>query len=420
MKLFVNDIKVLTEGQLLRKSILKMFPNMNKDEAILEYANLADRSPESVARYSRSRIIDSKSFKLKAYFLSGAEFPNKEEQITEYIESIYTEINEYNSEEDIKIFDKLRDICIKNNYNKQLARLYWCMGKYYNTINKSSISVEYYKLAINMYDNIQDVKNKVLVEMELGSIYVFIGEYKKVIDIYETILVNEYSCRLLEQKDFFSIHYKMGIALTSIGENSKARRIFEKSLIYANDNVLKGKVLKSIGISYMEQKQYKKALDYYNRALECYDISDFRNISVVKNNIAMLYLAQGKLDDALENIKIAMDMLNDYKELGLMYNYLDTYTLIMIERGEPMENFELLLDLTECISDYIRYKKSILQGIKTILNYGIEYKNNDILLRIEKIIIQLIDRNENNEDFVLHLNAYLGKTLYYYNKNKEA
>ncbi|MGB7605937.1 MAG: tetratricopeptide repeat protein [Lutisporaceae bacterium] len=412
MKLFENDVKILTEGQLLRKSILKMFPNMNKDEAILEYANLADRSPESVARYSRSRIIESKSFKLKAYFLSGAEFPNREEQITEYIESIYNDINEYNAEEDIKVFEKLRDICIKNNYNKQLARLYWCMGKYYNIISKSNISVEYYKLAINMYDNIDDMISKTMVKTDLGLIYLLIGECSNAIGSYESILADEYSCRLLEQKDLFFIYYRLGIAFIDNDENNKARRILEKSLTYAVDNVVKGHILKNIGISYKKQKQYKKALEYCNQALECFDISDSKNISIVKNNIAMLYLTQGKLNDALDNIKMAMDMLNDNKELGLMYNYLDTYTLIMIRLGEPMEAFELLLDLTEHTSDYIRYKKNILQGIKTLLDYSINYKYDNILLRIQNIIVKLIKKNESYQEFTLHLKAYLGDIYY--------
>lgn len=420
MKYLVNDIKILTEGQQLEKVILNKYPNMTKDEAIIEFANLADRCPSSVDRYSRSKLIDSKSFKLRAYFLAGAEFLNKEEQITEYIESIYSDINNYNNEEDIKVFDKLRDICVTNNYNKQLAKLYWCIGKYYNTMNKSSISVEYYKLGINMYDNIDDMRNKILVEIDLGLTYIFIGEYKKAIDIYESILVVQSSYNTLEQKDLFLMYYRMGIALISIDENSKARKMFGKSLIYANDNILKGNVLKSIGISYKNQKQYKKALECNNQALECFDVSDGRNISIVKNNIAMLYLAQGNQNDALDNIKIAMNMLNDDKEMGLKYNYLDTYTLIMIKRGEPKEEFELLLDLTERTSDYIRYKKNILQGIKTLLDYGINYKNDNILLRIQNVIMQLVDRNENNEDFVLHLKAYLGDLFYYYyNKKNE-
>ncbi|MGB7605421.1 MAG: tetratricopeptide repeat protein [Lutisporaceae bacterium] len=374
--------------------------------------NLADRSPESVARYSRSRIIESKSFKLKAYFLSGAEFPNKEEQITEYIESIYTEINEYNSEEDIKIFDKLRDICVTNNYNKQLAKLYWCIGKYYNTINKPSISVEYYKLAINMYDNIDDTGNKTLARIDLGLIYLLIGECPNAIDMYEGILIDESSCKILKPEKLFLIYYRLGIALSDINENNKARKILEKSLKYANDNILKGNALHNIGISYKKQKQYKKALEYYNQALECFDVSDSINISIVKNNIAMLYYVQGKFADALDNIKMAMDMLNDDKELGLMYNYLDTYSLIMISLGEPMEAFELLLDLTEHTSDYIQYKKKILHGIKIILDYGIKYKNDNIVSRLQNIIVGLIKRNESSQEFILHLKAYLGDIYY--------
>lgn len=159
-------------------------------------------------------------------------------------------------------------------------------------------------------------------------------------------------------------------------------------------------------------------MEYYNQALECYAISDSKSISIVKNNIAMLYLEQGNLNEALDNIKTSMDILNDDKDIELKYKYLHTYTLIMIERREPMEALELLLDLIEHTYDQIRYKKSILMGIETLLDYGINYKHESILLKIQKLIIQLIEINQNNQDFVLHLKAFLGEIFFYNNKEK--
>lgn len=250
MKLLLSDIKILTEGQQLEKAILKKYPNMAKDRALIEFANLADRSPNSIGRYTRSRIIESKSFKIRANVLSGAEFLNEEEQIAKYIEIVYNNINEYDSEEDIRIFEKLRDICIEKNYNKKLAKVYLIISRYYSIINKSDISIEYYKLAICMYDKLNDMLSKTKAKIDLGFIYLYIGEYSNLIDIYEGILADEYSCSLLDQNRLFLIYYRLGLALSENDDSSKARKLFKKALTYANDNVLKGHVLKNIGISY--------------------------------------------------------------------------------------------------------------------------------------------------------------------------
>ncbi len=418
MKLKANDTQILTEGQQLEKAILAKYPSISKSEAVAEFSKLADRSPSSIDRYTRSRSIESKSFKIRAAKLLGYDFADifltEKEQIAKYIEVIKANISEYTAAEDIQLFMTLKDICFDGGYTSLLAEIYWCIAMHYKNLSKANIAAEYIKHAIFLYEGFNNPENKLKVislKSELGLLYLLDGDYKPAIAIFRELLADEEGLKILDAQGMFLIYYRLGICLLDLGEYSQSRKYLEKAFYHTDNNADKGNALKNIGLTYKEQGQYKKAFEYYNEALKYYESTNNRKISIVLNNKAMLFREQGNLEDALKNIELAMEVVEGEKDDGLKYNYLHTHTLIKIDMGEAVEALDTLLKATERASEAILYKKNIHLGIKTLIDYAINNFQIDLIDRIQKMLIQLVRKHKNANDTDLRLKAFLGDIL---------
>lgn len=399
-----EDIKILTEGQLLEKAILRKYKGMTKEEAIMAFANASDRNYSSIHRYTRSRIVNSQNMKIRANALLGDDeiFVSEEKQLQSYIDDIYINIQEYINNQEIQVIEKLIDMCVVKSYKIQLAKLYWIKGKYYN----NTIGIDYFKLAISIYDENRDIISRNQVRSDLALAYLMMHEYGKAKEILENQICDIENFNKLTANSQFLIYYRLGICKLDIDEINEARQLFEKAYNIANNNIYKGNAVKNIGLACKKQKQYDKALDYYYQALSLFKEDD-KYVSVMLNNIAMVCYEKGYLNDALRKINEAISIVNNKGDIDLQYNYIHTYTLIMIKKGEPKEALELLLKLTEK-TDCIVYKKNMMMGIETMLEYGLQNKQDYIVKRIEKMLLSLINNNIKNNEFVMHCKACLG------------
>ncbi|MDA3942113.1 MAG: tetratricopeptide repeat protein [Bacteroidetes bacterium] len=83
----------------------------------------------------------------------------------------------------------------------------------------------------------------------------------------------------------------------------KSLRTGEDAVNYANENgfqKLKGKVLKSLGISAYQSGDYALAISYYQKALEAYDqVNDLSGKAAVINNLGLVHKLLGENDKAL-------------------------------------------------------------------------------------------------------------------------
>lgn len=117
-------------------------------------------------------------------------------------------------------------------------------------------------------------------------------------------------------------HLGKGKAHIGLGEVDKARETFAKmsaiDSLYDKDNK---HLFNEYGIELRKGKMYDMAIDNYQKAIEIDDTDE-----ALYFNLARAYHENGKLDEAVENLKKALSMKPDFNEAKLLLNALTKAT----------------------------------------------------------------------------------------------
>jgi tetratricopeptide (TPR) repeat protein len=172
------------------------------------------------------------------------------------------------------------------------------------------------------------------------EIYQRIDEYLQLSSDYvnenldSAIYYGEQSNALIEQLDSDSaraqVYANLGSVYRARGSHAisldylfRAQRLTDKILDEFPENtnilLLKIQILDLIGINYFFQRNYVKALDYYENALDLVyqvkqiDSSKVKDYEQIKlfNNIAGIYIREKKYEQAIEYNKTSIDLLGD-------------------------------------------------------------------------------------------------------------
>ncbi|RMG75861.1 MAG: tetratricopeptide repeat protein, partial [Bacteroidetes bacterium] len=113
---------------------------------------------------------------------------------------------------------------------------------------------------------------------------------------------------------------------------------------------MKGKILNHLGYYYNHTGNSDSAFYYYNQALKFYlSRNDTNNINVSLNNISHYYYKSGKLQTAIDDIKLALKYIpeSDYQRLGNTYSNLAGYCYYSGRINEAIEYFNISLKYKE-------------------------------------------------------------------------
>jgi signal transduction histidine kinase len=178
-----------------------------------------------------------------------------------------------------------QNIAKANNYNSGIARSYVNIGFVYDRTDKKQEAVACYENALKIYKNLNHRKGINQCIINLGSIYFDLKEYKSADNYFEQVLEN----LLKNPTDDLSL----GNAYYSLGGSKRRLLAFDKSMDYYRKSLairekigdINGIALSNWGISqlYVEKKDYKRALDYLNVA-----INNNRKLSNAYQECAML------------------------------------------------------------------------------------------------------------------------------------
>ncbi|WP_372369711.1 transglutaminase family protein [Candidatus Uabimicrobium sp. HlEnr_7] len=136
------------------------------------------------------------------------------------------------------------------------AQIYYVSGQYKKGIEFCNSYIKANNTMRGFFDNIFLILSKM-------QFYTKLGEYDKAYALGQFVLETEI-------KTYYSYVYpKLGIVLVHMGEIDKANEFFEKSqkMTYQDPEVFYGK-----GLICVQQKQYKKAQQYFEEALAYYPI----------------------------------------------------------------------------------------------------------------------------------------------------
>ena len=154
---------------------------------------------------------------------------------------------------------------------KKLARLLLETGNNYNSLKKYQLAIASFKASINLFDELELYDSKYRCINGLGAAYEDLKDWSKAIDAYQVAL--QYFEKGGKQIEVIAVMNNLAGVLTRTGNFKKAESHLNQALQKANElygqppHIEKASMYDNLGDLLMRQKEYTRALSYYQKAL---------------------------------------------------------------------------------------------------------------------------------------------------------
>lgn len=192
-------------------------------------------------------------------------------------------------EESIEFALKAYLLCVKGNYQDEMAFVLNFLGRAYSDMSKYESAMEYLFNSIKVAQKQKICDIQIRSYINIGNIYFDMGDYDKSFEYYNSA--------------------------------EKLLQIINHSKNFHEDSCLElyaGKVYNNIGEIYRVLRCYEDSLTYYNLALEAYsklDEKDVLGVGIVLTNLGNIEYQLGNYDKGLQYLNDAYEYLieGDYK-----------------------------------------------------------------------------------------------------------
>src|SRR6185436_17126243 len=208
-------------------------------------------------------------------------------------------------------------------------------------------AIERYAKALEMVQLLPDKNDQVKIfeasiVNNLGTIYLFLGEPSKSLQYHNRALAMQQEVKDLDYIDNQASSYvNLSAVRAFLGENKSAIELLDHALeLYrqapqkvktlARNRTTEATILNNLGVRYKETGNFRRALEYYNQALQlAVDTKREGMESTALNNIALVYQAMGEPRKALENFDRALKIDRKHKDIRgegtILYNIGQVY-----------------------------------------------------------------------------------------------
>lgn len=405
-KLLIKDIKILSEGQQVKKAILSKYKSLEEfveDNCVVKHSTLI--------RYVKSKKIKSQQFKENLPVLLNMKyidvFKTVEQQIEEYIEIVYLNIKRYNSVNDENFLEYLKQQCLKYNMNIALAKMYSCIGLNSLYTNNLDISIYYIQKSLRMY---QDYNKDIFVtHMQICLMVAYISN-KQSKEAYEISLLiedkfkDEFYIDKLNHKYLLYVYY-MNTSTMYLDKlyYNKALKMCHNALKYAQDDSQKSRTWNNIGNIYAAENKYQSAYTSYKMGLSLLDKRENIRRCMFYNNLATMFYKKEDYESGLFYCEKALQLPGDrYHNHRILLKY-STYCEILLLNGDIDRVLELFRGLINIIKEHKINTQLAPIIIKNIGEFSVSNNYSYINSEIKKILIEAMgkwsDRDENNNVF---------------------
>jgi tetratricopeptide (TPR) repeat protein len=211
--------------------------------------------------------------------------------------------------------------------SNRLAKAHYLLGTAYDLISIYKESIEYYELALEVYEKLGKHERSATVLSDLGNVQFAQGNFDEAFDYFQRAIV------LLEEKksdpavraDIFSDIARLYWRLNKV---EKAFELLQNALqIYQaqNDQLQTGNTLNNIGILQMVQGNHDKAMEKFESALNLFEkIAHPRGIAESLSNMAQVHSHKGNNDKSLELLTKSCALIEKQgDQVTLAYSYLN-------------------------------------------------------------------------------------------------
>jgi tetratricopeptide (TPR) repeat protein len=269
----------------------------------------------------------------------------------------------------------------KISIHTNLGSLYRSRGMYKIALEHIEVSLELkkgsgYCKIVNGYAN-------------LGNLYVAMGEYRKAVQVFKE--GKKYVAR-----DTCSSHSAipigLGVAYYKLGETDLALKEMSGTV----SRVHMPKILNNRGLCYMKDKNYQKALDFFEQALIHNRDSINSRMGMVTNylNIAKIYTYLQEFTNAEENLSRAWDIIKVENYISEKIDYYENFSDLSFEQGRFKQAYDYLVE-AEKLKDSIQSKEldELQSGYYSYFNV----QNKERQLEEEKLRSEALELNNEKE-----------------------
>jgi tetratricopeptide (TPR) repeat protein len=271
---------------------------------------------------------------------------------------------------------------LRHKFPKPLeAEIYLRVGsllRYYGSFSQKKdyqeLSKNYATRAIELFAELGNISKLAESERSLGVCYWRLGEMENA-----EVLLSSAISRIEDRFDPIRIQAQTDLLMTytTISSVGRAMSLIAECLPICkifDDNKIKTAFYMQVGFVYSElAPRYDLSVFYYNEAIKCaFHSNNIRYLALAYNNIATIYGKLGRLDEAEDAVRRAIDANKNYNNRRFAGGFLDTKAQIEFLKGD-YESAEKSIQTSEdilkdgedfsCLADTLWTKIRILMAL---------------------------------------------------------
>lgn len=399
-KIKIREIKIKSPGVQIREKIIEKFGT------IKAFAKEVDLYEATIEQYLSSKGLGSSTFKIRTINALGMDFNDlymsEEEQIRYLTSTISWYINDYNQYKDIKIFDKLKKICVQKKLYEDYAIVCRCYAHYFMNQEKKDRAYAYIEVAANSMRGRDNIDRFGLYLSELIFMKgkdVSKAAFNKLLDEFNQVIVKVKGP--LTKGHMYS---NLGSVFKLFGDYEKSKLYYNNVLNYHKDDRSKGLIYTHIGDVEKFSGNNEKALQNYQKAEKLLSSED-DFIRYVYDEYASYYLKCGDLKRAEKYVdKIFAN--ESWKISDSNHNFIYTFSLVKNRLKKEHEIINVVKRLLNEMSfGYIYFTKHLSVIEKIVM---LRYEDDKLLKALNEVIIHFYLNNYIDEDYENDLKKILG------------
>jgi tetratricopeptide (TPR) repeat protein len=258
-----------------------------------------------------------------------------------------------------KTIDSLKNALNNSKNDIDKVQLLNEVANQYKTSNPKQM-LDYANKALVLSRKIKHTTAEGNAYLNIGNANIILGNYPQALENFSKaqLIFESQTDKNNEVKNGLAKAYgSIGIVFSEQSNYANALNYYLKSVkIYENlkEQAKVAKLYNNIGIVYKSQSSDFKALEYFVKAQKIQEKLKDVNIGITLTNIANCYLNQKNYDKALEyynQAKISFDLHPNPRALGEWYNNLGLFYKATNNSSKAIENWNLAIKTFQSIDD---------------------------------------------------------------------
>ncbi len=263
----------------------------------------------------------------------------------------------------IKVLKKAISLSQKNNYALYYHNINNSSGVCYYQLGKYDLALDYYYKALKYDSDNNIIRSKFDVYQNIGLLFLKSGDsekanyyYTKAYELKDSIKDDNFIAGLLINMASMYKYYNYRVD-TSLEYNKQALVYYKR----ADNNLGIASVYNNIGDIYESENNYKKAIDYYNKANGIFSKINYKyGICVTYFNIGSIYFSLKNYSKSLKYLNLSLNYADSLKNIEMqrnIYKKLSDISYVKLNYKNAIDEYKLYVQLKDSILNTKKLKK---------------------------------------------------------------